>query len=538
MDAEKDSLHASDVRQRGLRSRRFVSRFLSLLLLFAILLPAPLFAQEVAPSPNGVLGLDVSPTDPAVVIAGTLNSPRQAQLFRSTDGARSWTDTGAPLPPNTAIAAVEFDPQNSDRVLAVDGGVGSLFISENGGVDWRQETSIDPLISANSAIGRLFARVEEGTTVFYAGTRFDGVLRSADGGTTWTRLSAGFSVDGLRVRSFVEKDGIIFVGTHNGVYRLTPGSTTWERIPSIPVNAIVRGMAILDGRLYAGTFAGQLFTSDDGVTWTQDTTFPSTTAIYDVAAAGYRVVVATNIGLWSRFDGDWEQASLDGATYVNPVYRISASDSLPGVLYAGTERDWVLRSIDAGRSLSSISQMTELVPEQVPGPPTPTPTLTPTPTETPVPTDTPTSTSTPTITPSPTDTPIPTDTPTPTETPTETPTATPTETHTPTATRDPNAPTETPTPTETATATETPTQTPTETATATQTPTITPTATETPVPTPTPIPTPTPTSTPSPVEIAAENMTQLPPVFVGAGIVLLVVVLITGLAVVRGPREI
>jgi hypothetical protein len=519
--------------RRTERSQRQIALF-SLLVIFALILPLPLLAQNSAPSNNGVVGLAISPSDPAALVAGTLNAPAAAELYFSVDAGRSWSASGAPLPPNTAIAAVVYDPQDTNLVLAVDGGVGNLFISEDGGQSWRQEPSINSVLSANSAVGRLFARAEGGGTVFYAGTRFDGVLRSADGGRTWERFSGGMQGEGLRVRSFANHNGVLYAGTHNGLYRLLPDALAWQLVTTFPAGTIVRGVEVLDGRIYAGTFNSGLYVSDNGVTWNQDTNFPLGVAIYDLGPAGYRMTAGTDTGIWALHDTQWLPATVNGNAFSNAVYRMAAAPSLPGVIYAGTERDWVLRSIDGGATFRGISEMTPLIPALVPPAPTATPTVTPTPTLTPTSTETPTATFTPTATDTPlptatsTDTPVPTDTPIPTETPTET--STPTET----PTRDPNAPTETPT----ATPTDTPTETPTATATETHTPspTVPPTDTPTPVP-PTPTPTITPTATPSPIETVAANLVQLPPIWVGGGVVLLVVILIAGLAVARGPQE-
>ena len=65
-----------------------------------------------------------------------------------------------------------------------------------------------------------------------------------------------------------------------------------------------------------------------------------------------------------------------------------------------------------------------------------------------------------------------------------------------------------------------------------------PTATFTPMPTNTPEPTPTSTPTRVPVDVVALVQTTLPPVFAGASILLVVVVIAAGLSVVRGPRDI
>jgi hypothetical protein len=57
---------------------------------------------------------------------------------------------------------------------------------------------------------------------------------------------------------------------------------------------------------------------------------------------------------------------------------------------------------------------------------------------------------------------------------------------------------------------------------------VTPTVTETPLP----------TATREPIDVAEIVSVTLPPVFVGAGVLLVFVVVAAGLSLVRGPRDI
>jgi hypothetical protein len=109
----------------------------------------------------------------------------------------------------------------------------------------------------------------------------------------------------------------------------------------------------------------------------------------------------------------------------------------------------------------------------------------------------------------PTPTPLPTDTPTqvlPTDTPP--PVATEAVVVAPDATQVAVVPLESPT--------------------AVPTPTVTPTVTETPLP----------TATREPIDVAQLVAVTLPPVFVGAGVLLIFVIVAAGLSLVRGPRDI
>ena len=566
-----------------------------LAVLAALFVPASglIFAQSgFVPFSNSIIALDASPDDASIVVAGTLNVPVPAGIYRSTDGGHTWSRANADLPPDTSVASIRFDPLDGNRVLAADGGVGNLFISEDGGLNWRQEPSISQVLTPNSGIGRLFTRIEDGQTVFYAGSRYDGVVRSVDGGLSWEWYGEGLTGSALRVRAFVDKDGALYAGTHDGVWRLTPDSRSWQRV-DLPAGIIARGMTILDGRLHVGTFASGLYLSDDGYNWVQDPSFPAGVVIYDLTASGQEVVVGTNVGLWTQSVPDWTRVSVNGAAYTNPVFRLASSSTFVGVTYAGTEQDGVLRTLDSGVTFLSSAHITPLDPAELPRAPTATPSVSPTvtetppPTETPIPTETPTVTAThdpnvPTATPTatgtetatpdpnaPTDTPmaactptatpdpnVPTDTPTATGTATATPdpnapTDTPTATGTPTSTPDPNAPTETPTAECTPFATpdpNAPTDTPTATNTQNATPdpasavtaTLPPTSTTDDMPTSTPTatdageqPPPDATSTSVSPDSINQNLTRIPPIWVGGAAVFFLLILVAGISVAR-----
>ena len=548
-----------------------------LAVLAALFVPASglIFAQSgFVPFSNSIIALDASPDDASIVVAGTLNVPVPAGIYRSTDGGYTWSRANANLPPDTSVASIRFDPQDGNRVLAADGGVGNLFISEDGGLNWRQEPSISQVLTPNSGIGRLFTRTEDGQTVFYAGSRYDGVVRSVDGGLSWEWYGEGLTGSALRVRAFVDKDGALYAGTHDGVWRLNPDSGSWQRV-NLPVGIIARGLTILNGRLYVGTFASGLYLSDDGYNWVQDPSFPAGVVIYDLTASGQEVVVGTNVGLWTQSEPDWTRVSVNGAAYTNPVFRLASSSTFVGVTYAGTEQDGVLRTLDSGATFLSSAHITPLDPAELPRAPTATPSISPTVTETPPPTETPIPTETPTVTATP-DPNVPTATPTATCTPPATrdpnaPTAAPTATGTATAARDPNAPTDTPTVTGTATATRdpnAPTDTlpaactpiatrdpnaPTDTQPATDMPTATPIPPSTVTGTPPPAPTTgdMPTSTPTASEAGEQpppdatstsvspdsinqNLTRIPPIWVGGAAVFFLLILVAGVSVARG----
>ena len=577
-----------------------------LFVLARLAVPQWLNAQAAAPTNNPVLSLVVAPSAPNIALAGTLNAPEPPGIYRTTDGGVSWTKVNSGLLDTISIAGMAYDPQDGQLVLAGDGGYGYLFRSRNGGQSWEEIPDFRDLLSDNSAVGELYSVVENGRTVFYACTRFDGVLRSVDSGTSWEKLDAGLVGEARRVREVARFGNALYAGTHAGLYRLPDGATVWELVTTFPVTDIVFSLTEHLATLLVGTGSG-LFQSADGNTWTRAENFPST-VVYDLISTGRLVVAATENGLWNGDGNLWQLANLNGVPYSGAVYAVANTMEAPRTVYAGTVTDWVLRSDDEGVTFSSIDVMPALDVRAALATATPTFTPTPTPTNTATPTNTPTDTLTPTASPTFTPTPIPTTTstatpsPSPTAPPTETSTQTPTPTEAPSSSPSSSPP---PPPTLTlestaaitATATltsavvlppvETPVETPTSVAsaiprdifqssgvititiptlalptatplpqstdtptsevaaatelaspTASQPPAATEPPTATPAPSATPTVTATPTETPQPIDVVALVYTNLPPVFVGASLLLVFVILAAGVSVIRGPRDI
>lgn len=572
---------------REIAIRVFV-RFRLLLLTFILgllLYPMLVLGQGVVPTRNAAISVAVAPGAPDKVLAGTLNAPDRPTVFRSSDGGVTWKAADSGLAENISLSGIAFDPQNPLVALAGDGGVGMLFRTTDGGATWTEVPEFRTLLSETSAIGELYATIEGRKTVFWACTRFDGVLRSTDGGNTWEKLDAGLVGEGRRVRELVRFGDDLYAGTHAGMYRLPLGTSVWQQL-AFPSGLIVFSLTTTRDAIVAGTGNG-LYSSTDGINWERLPNFPNT-VVYDVVSTGRLLVSATDIGLWVGAGDTWQQSTLNGSPYGAVSYALANTDKAPRTIYAGTQNDWVLRSDDEGVSFYTVANMPVLDVRAALATATPTPTLTPTSTDTPTPTDTATPTNTPTDTPTQTFTPTSTDTPTPTDT------ATPTNTETPIpSATDTNTPTESPTPlaitlpeavtntlpltdstslsvtatltasepllaTETVTATATvsdnqassvlvlPSPTPlppTDTATATPLPptptdTATATASATPTATLTPTVTPTPTPSPTPIDVVQIVRQNLPPFFLGMSLLLALVVISAGWAIVRGPLDI
>src|SRR5690606_13807582 len=250
-----------------------------------------------------------------------LNSPRPAGIYRSADGGVTWANTTPDLAPNISLTALTYDARNARTVYAADGGSGLIFRSTDGGATWAEIPGFRDLISANSAVGELYAVIERGQPVLYAGTRFDGVLRTADGGATWQQLDAGLVGEARRIRALASYDDALYAGTHAGLYRLPAGATIWEEVTGFPNTDIVFSLLATEDALYAGT-GSFLYASPDATTWERVPNAPST-IYYALAGSGRLLALATENGLWTGSGDSWQLATVNGAPYSAPVYALA-----------------------------------------------------------------------------------------------------------------------------------------------------------------------------------------------------------------------
>ncbi|MGH7470309.1 MAG: WD40/YVTN/BNR-like repeat-containing protein, partial [Longimicrobiales bacterium] len=211
----------------------------------------------------------------------------QGGVWRSTDGGSNWTaltDKECSL----AMGAIVLDPVNPAIVYAATGeqhfsadsyyGCGVLR-SVDGGNTW---TRLGASVFVRSRISRLVilpstAGTVATTTILAASD--NGLFRSLDGGANWVLVRAGTATD-LVMDPSNERTLYVAIRTQ-GVFRSVDGGATWGALgagfPTASLGRInITISASSPSRLYASlhnlsnsALLGILTTTDAGATWTQ-----------------------------------------------------------------------------------------------------------------------------------------------------------------------------------------------------------------------------------------------------------------------------
>jgi len=187
-----------------------------------------------------------------------------------------------------AVMTVEVSPHDPDLVLA-GSDVGGVFRSEDGGRTWRPaSTGLDT--RGDRAVADFLWDRSDPAVVYMAagecfgrpGGKYGGLWRSSDFGKSWKLVSREVRFSGFgnfrqwgNVLAFDPVDGSLLAGTAwDGVMRSGDGGRTWSRL-GLDGRFIVGVVCGPKGTLYAAAFptrtspGGVWVSSDRGRSWTQ-----------------------------------------------------------------------------------------------------------------------------------------------------------------------------------------------------------------------------------------------------------------------------
>lgn len=232
---------------------------------------------------SSVKAVWVKPTDADIVVAGVTD-----HISRSTDGGTTWNQADAPAFVGTVENLIQ-SPRDQDTLYAAytntslieDSYNGGVLKSVNGGVTWTELDFPTTLASSALAVG-----VQDDADVLYAGIGSGGsetgVYKFVN--DTWTKLDetfGGFYVNNILVHP--EDNDIVFVSleadsTVGSLYKSTDGGMTWTVIENgLEGTSHLGAMTAQTGDTTTLYLAGQAFdgegmiykSTDGGDSWSE-----------------------------------------------------------------------------------------------------------------------------------------------------------------------------------------------------------------------------------------------------------------------------
>jgi photosystem II stability/assembly factor-like uncharacterized protein len=192
-----------------------------------------------------VRAIAIHPQDPQVIFAGTNHGP-----YRSTDGGDHWEKLGFPDLGMT-VWSMLFHPTNP-QIMYLGTAPAAVYRSDNGGDTWRRLPKARQAervqMGFDTRLIRMTADPSNPDEV-YAGVEVGGLMRSLDGGESWTDCSehlielAGRPHLKSKIGSDTETEGMldthaltmsaaqpgaVFLAVRMGLFRSLDHGVTWE----------------------------------------------------------------------------------------------------------------------------------------------------------------------------------------------------------------------------------------------------------------------------------------------------------------------
>lgn len=173
----------------------------------------------------------VDPTDSDIIYAGGEYNPSgyRPALFKTTNGGTQWNNITGSI--TGYVYDLKFDPANSSRLFM--GTADGIYRSTNAGSSW---TKVSNYFSVKTIV---FDPVNP--NLAYAGTS-QGVYISENGGNSWDSMNDGLPVTEITALHLDHVNGILYAGTQNNstfLYRLSTAVEASGKKPEMPSDFVL-----------------------------------------------------------------------------------------------------------------------------------------------------------------------------------------------------------------------------------------------------------------------------------------------------------
>ncbi len=292
-----------------------------------------------------VKGLAIDASNPNIFYAGADGNG----IFKTTDAGNNWIPMNNGLPSNFSPFGVIIDSSNS---LVLYTGGGGIWKSIDGGLSWVNVTNgID--FSDTYAGTTSMAIDPNNPQIVYAGIYHSGLWKTTNGGSSWSNVLAR---DIYTIAIDHSNSNIIFVGGGAGdmVVKSTDGGTTWTslanpgQLGSCGGTGAVRGITIDSQNsniLYvnpnpAPCAASSVYKSlDGGANWAPFFTSPwSTNVALSVDHANSNIIYAAMFGSipFKSIDGGATWLKINSGLFGKNIGQLIIPDNYPNEIFATT----------------------------------------------------------------------------------------------------------------------------------------------------------------------------------------------------------
>ncbi|MGN6568808.1 MAG: WD40/YVTN/BNR-like repeat-containing protein, partial [Flavipsychrobacter sp.] len=208
--------------------------------------------------------------------------------YKKTGSTPNWQPIGPIVTGEYAIAigrvnCIAVNPVDTNTIYIGTAG-GGLFISHNGGKNWKSNSDNFPSLSIAAiavnpihpdtiyaATGDEYGYETYSYNIFWGGLYSAGIIMSSDGGNSWHTTGMSYlQSDRQIVQSLLihpRHPNILLAGTRNGIYRSTDAGVSWKNVDT---NQHVYSMAIKPNQpdtVYAANDSNLKVSYDAGASW-------------------------------------------------------------------------------------------------------------------------------------------------------------------------------------------------------------------------------------------------------------------------------
>ncbi|MDP3974841.1 MAG: YCF48-related protein [Candidatus Jorgensenbacteria bacterium] len=298
-----------------------------------------------------VVGEDLAfPIVQATSDANTFYLMARNNIYRSTDGGATWTRKDSGLSNLTASYLTAL-PTASSTLFVITSDPARLYKTTDSGATW-QELAVSSLRGLTA--DKVFAT---SSNVYLkctsCGTLGTGVLRSTDGGTSWTVAT---STSAVALEYSPINDTLYAIFTVDKLQKSTDGGTTWTVVGTLP-GTLFTNILVSQANTnyiylwYKGGTNQLLRSTDGGASWSGTLTAGNTISDLAVSSASSTVLYAAvgATGLQKSTNGGTSWTTLGGWPTSTPnIVSVNVDPLNSNAIYASSYGQGVFVSTNAG----------------------------------------------------------------------------------------------------------------------------------------------------------------------------------------------